>query len=151
MEIGEGERQLCKKCWDICEKRFRSLIYCRMEIKLRLGYPAARIQVVLLRGSYMLKRFIGINYDIVAITLDPGFNGIQGDYSSIAQLCEEMDIPYILKRTQIGEIVFDVRQETSPCSLCARMRRELCTIRQLMRDVIKSRWGTIMMTPWKLL
>lgn len=91
--------------------------------KVAVGVSGGKDSVVLLRGLYMLKRFIGINYDIVAITLDPGFNGIQGDYSSIAQLCEEMDIPYILKRTQIGEIVFDVRQETSPCSLCARMRR----------------------------
>ena len=91
--------------------------------KVAVGVSGGKDSVVLLRGLYLLKRFIGIDYDIVAITLDPGFNGVHGDYNSIAQLCEEMNIPYILKRTQIGEIVFDVRQETSPCSLCARMRR----------------------------
>ena len=44
-------------------------------------------------------------------------------YSPIAKLCEELGIPYVLKRTEIGQIVFDVRNESNPCSLCARMRR----------------------------
>ena len=38
-------------------------------------------------------------------------------------MCAELEIPYVVKKTQIGEIVFDARQETNPCSLCARMRR----------------------------
>ena len=71
----------------------------------------------------MLKRFIGIDYDIVAITLDPGFNGVWGDYQPVQDMCDEMGVQYVIKRTQIGQIIFDVRKETNPCSLCARMRR----------------------------
>lgn len=77
----------------------------------------------MLKGLVMLKRFIGIDYDIVAITLDPGFNGVYTDYSPIQELCDELGVPYIIKRTQIGELVFDIRKETHPCSLCARLRR----------------------------
>lgn len=90
---------------------------------IAVGVSGGKDSVVLLRGLWLLRKFIGIDYSLTAITLDPGFDGVFGDYSPIAQLCAEMEIPYILKRTQIGEIVFDVRRETSPCSLCARMRR----------------------------
>ena len=51
------------------------------------------------------------------------FGGVEGDYSAVARLCEENGIEYILERTRIGEIVFDIRREEHPCSLCARMRR----------------------------
>ena len=51
------------------------------------------------------------------------FGGIDGDYSSVEEMCQRLGVDFILKRTHIGEIVFDVRQETNPCSLCARMRR----------------------------
>ena len=57
---------------------------------------------------------------MLAITLDPCFNGVETDYSPISKLCEELGIPYVLKRTEIGQIVFDVRNESNPCSLCAR-------------------------------
>lgn len=88
-----------------------------------VGVSGGKDSLVLLRGLYLLQRFIGIDYKLVAITLDPQFNGIKGDYSSVQKLCDEMGIEYILKRTQIGQIVFDVRKEEHPCSLCARMRR----------------------------
>lgn len=88
-----------------------------------VGVSGGKDSLILLKGLYLLKRFIGIDYKIIAITLDPQFNGVQGDYSSIQKLCDEMGIEYILKRTQIGQIVFDVRKEDHPCSLCARMRR----------------------------
>ena len=91
--------------------------------RIAVGVSGGKDSMVLLRGLWMLKRFIGIEYELVAITLDPGFGGEEGDYSAIESLCAEMGVPYILKRTQIGEIVFDVRNESSPCSLCARMRR----------------------------
>ncbi|MEG0614419.1 MAG: tRNA 2-thiocytidine biosynthesis TtcA family protein [Oscillospiraceae bacterium] len=91
--------------------------------RIAVGVSGGKDSLVLLKGLVLLKRFIGIDYDVVAITLDPGFNGIYGDYSAVDLLCKELGVEFILKRTQIGEIVFDVRHETNPCSLCARMRR----------------------------
>lgn len=91
--------------------------------RIAVGVSGGKDSLVLLKGLVMLKRFIGIDYEVVAITLDPGFGGKWGDYSPVEELCREMGIEFILKRTQIGEIVFDVRNESNPCSLCARMRR----------------------------
>lgn len=91
--------------------------------KIAIGVSGGKDSVVLLKGLVLLKRFIGIDYDVVAITLDPAFNGVYTDYSPIQKLCEELNVPFMLKHTQIGEIVFDIRKEKHPCSLCAKMRR----------------------------
>ena len=32
-------------------------------------------------------------------------------------------MPYHIRRTQLGRIIFEDRKEANPCSLCARMRR----------------------------
>lgn len=91
--------------------------------KIAVGVSGGKDSLVLLKGLILLRRFIGIDYDVVAITLDPQFGGVEGDYSPVQKLCDEHGIQYILERTHIGEIVFDIRKEPNPCSLCARMRR----------------------------
>lgn len=79
--------------------------------------------LVMLNGLVMLKNFIGIDYQITALTIDPQFSGKEGNYSCIADFCENIGVNYHVEKTHIGEIVFDIRQENNPCSLCARMRR----------------------------
>lgn len=91
--------------------------------RIAVGVSGGKDSLVMLKGLVLLKRFIGIEYDVVAVTLDPGFDGLWGDYSDVQKLCDELGVKYVLKRTQIGEIVFNVRKEDHPCSLCARMRR----------------------------
>ena len=39
------------------------------------------------------------------------------------KFCDELGVPFILEKTQIGEVVFDVRKEPNPCALCAKMRK----------------------------
>lgn len=91
--------------------------------KIGVGVSGGKDSVALLTGLQLLRRFIGIDFEIVGLTLDPCFNGVETDYSLISEHCEKMGIPYFVKRTQIGEVVFNVFKEDHPCSLCARMRR----------------------------
>lgn len=91
--------------------------------KIAVGVSGGKDSLALLLGLIRLKRFIGIDYELVAITLDPMFGGEETDYSPVAKLCEENGVEYVIERTHIGEIVFDIRKEPNPCSLCARMRR----------------------------
>ncbi len=91
--------------------------------RIAVGVSGGKDSVALLVGLCKLREYIGIPYEVVAITLDPCFGGVETDYTSIAQLCEQLGVPYVLKRTEIGQIIFDVRNESNPCSLCARMRR----------------------------
>lgn len=91
--------------------------------KIAVGISGGKDSLVLLNGLALLRRFIGIDYDIVGITLDPQFGGVPGDYSAAEELCGSFGIEYRVIPTHIGEIVFDMRKESHPCSLCARMRR----------------------------
>lgn len=91
--------------------------------RICVGVSGGKDSLVMLNGLVLLRRFIGIEYELVAVTLDPGFGGINGDYSPVTEYCNQNNIEYHIIPTQIGEIVFDVRKEPNPCSLCARMRR----------------------------
>ena len=92
---------------------------------IAVGVSGGKDSVALLVGLARVRSFIGIDFSLKAITLDNQFNGLPSDYSKIQQLCDEYGIPYLIRRTDIGSIVFDTRNETNPCSLCARMRRGL--------------------------
>ena len=70
-----------------------------------------------------MRRFEAFDYDLVAVTIDPVFNGVPNNYEAVARLCDRLQVPFSLVHTQIGEIVFDIRKEPNPCSLCANMRR----------------------------
>lgn len=91
--------------------------------RIAVGISGGKDSLVLLNGLALLRRFIGIEYELVAITLDPRFNGQEGDYSSVQELCDMLGVDYRIIPTDIGEIIFNIRKEPNPCSLCARMRR----------------------------
>ena len=91
--------------------------------RILVGVSGGKDSLVLMQGLQLLRKFIGIDYEIVAVTLDMGFTNGSMDFSPIAKLCENEGIEYHIIKTQIAEIVFDVRKEPCPCSLCARMRR----------------------------
>ena len=91
--------------------------------KIAVGVSGGKDSLVLLAGLAQMRRFAEFDYDITAVTIDPGFNGVPNNYDAVARLCEKLDVPFSLVHTQIGEIVFDIRKEPNPCSLCANMRR----------------------------
>lgn len=91
--------------------------------RIGVGVSGGKDSVLLLLGLSRLRRFLGLDFQITGITLDPGFGGVETNYGPIEDFCREEGIPYVVRRTQIGEIVFDVLQEQNPCSLCSRMRR----------------------------
>lgn len=91
--------------------------------RIAVGLSGGKDSMVLLALLHRLRRFYPSPFTLTAITLDPCLGGRQTDYAPISELCAQWDVPHIIKRTRIGEIVFDERKEKNPCSLCARMRR----------------------------
>ena len=89
--------------------------------KIAVGISGGKDSLALLCALAKLKRVVGIDYTVVGITIDMGFEG--ADFSEIQKLCDELEIEYRVVKTEIYEIIFNVRKEKSPCSLCARMRR----------------------------
>ena len=91
--------------------------------KIAVGVSGGKDSVALLYALSQMRRFYPAEFDVAAITLDPCFGGVPADYSAIEKLCGEMGVEYIIRRTQLWELIFEVRKEENPCSLCARMRR----------------------------
>ena len=87
---------------------------------IAVGVSGGKDSVAMLVALNELKKFYDKPFTIKAITLDMG---ISADFSPIQQLCDSMKVEYIVKPTDIGTIIFDIRKESNPCSLCARMRR----------------------------
>ncbi len=89
--------------------------------KIAVGVSAGKDSLTLLAALAEMRRFYPSKYELCAITVDMGFEG--ADFSRIAEFCRERDIEYNVVKTEIAKIIFDVRQESNPCSLCSRMRR----------------------------
>lgn len=88
--------------------------------KIAIGLSGGKDSISLL---YLLKNyqiFSPEHFELTAITLDPGLGM---DYSKITDLCERLNVTYHIIKTDIKEVVFDIRKESNPCSLCAKLRR----------------------------
>ncbi|MBO4933978.1 MAG: tRNA 2-thiocytidine(32) synthetase TtcA [Clostridia bacterium] len=90
--------------------------------RIAVGVSGGKDSVLLLCALNAFKRFCGIDFSLVGITLDMGFDE-KTDFAPLAEFLANEGIEYRVRETQIGQIVFNIRQEDSPCSLCARMRR----------------------------
>lgn len=93
--------------------------------RIAIGVSGGKDSVALLYCLAQLRRFYPKKFDIHAVILDPQFNNIPYDYGKIEKLCLELGVELTIKRTHFWEIIFDIRKESNPCSLCARMRRGL--------------------------
>lgn len=89
--------------------------------KIAVGISGGKDSLALLCALAELKKFSPVSFDVVGITIDLGFDGT--DYSPIYDFCKGLGVEYIVKKTNIAEIIFDVRKENRPCSLCSKMRR----------------------------
>lgn len=89
--------------------------------KIAVGISGGKDSLTLLYALSSLRRFYPHPFELVAVTVDLGFANL--DLSKIKKLCEKLEVPYTVVKTQIGQIVFEQRQENNPCALCAKMRK----------------------------
>ncbi len=97
--------------------------------KIAVGVSGGKDSLALLCALAEMRRFLPKKYEVVALTLDMGFHTCEkcpapkNEHKEIAELCRRLKVPYYVKETELAHIIFDVRKESNPCSLCARMRR----------------------------
>lgn len=91
--------------------------------KIAVGVSGGKDSVTLLKLLAEFKKFSPYKFDLVAISIDLNFKENPMDFSPIQKLCDELGVLYVVEKTDIGEIVFDLRKETNPCSLCSKMRK----------------------------
>ncbi|SFP93984.1 tRNA(Ile)-lysidine synthase TilS/MesJ [Lachnospiraceae bacterium XBB1006] len=89
--------------------------------KIAIGISGGKDSLALLHGLAGLRRFYPVPFELVAISVSLGFEGM--DFSPIETLCQELSVPYYIVNTDISTIIFDDRKESNPCSLCAKMRK----------------------------
>lgn len=89
--------------------------------RVAVGVSGGKDSMLLLLALDHLRKFYPKHFELEAITIELGFEGM--DFTPVKELCAARGIPYTCVKTDIKEIVFDVRKEDNPCSLCAKMRR----------------------------
>ncbi len=89
--------------------------------KIAVGISGGKDSLTLLTALAHMRRFYPKKYELVAITIDLGFNNLNLD--KITEFCKDLDVEYVIVKTDIAQIVFEERKEKSPCSLCAKMRK----------------------------
>ncbi|MGI6152680.1 MAG: tRNA 2-thiocytidine biosynthesis TtcA family protein [Christensenellaceae bacterium] len=89
--------------------------------KIAVGLSGGKDSMLLLYALMLYKKFKKKDYRLHAVTVDLGFNGFQSGI--VESYAEKLGVPLDIVHTQIGEIVFDIRQEKNPCALCAKMRK----------------------------
>ncbi len=89
--------------------------------KIAVALSGGKDSITLLKGLKALQRFYPNHFELIAISVNPGFEFF--DSSFLEKTCEEIGVEYIEAKSDIKEIVFDIRKEKNPCSLCANLRR----------------------------
>ena len=93
--------------------------------RIGVGVSGGKDSLLLLVALAELRKFYPVPFEVEAFTLDMGHaDGYPSmDFSPIAALCERLEVPFTLLNSEIHHIIFDLRKEKNPCSMCAKMRR----------------------------
>lgn len=89
--------------------------------RIAVGVSGGKDSLLLLYALALYRRFAPNPFELTALTITMGLEPF--DLTGVRALCEELEVPYIVKETQIGKIVFEQRKEKNPCALCSKMRR----------------------------
>ena len=89
--------------------------------KIGICLSGGKDSITMLYAFKALQRFYPKHFDVVAISIDPGFEFF--DTQFLQKICDDLNIPLFIDDSHAKEIVFDIRKEKNPCSLCANLRR----------------------------
>ena len=89
--------------------------------KIAVALSGGKDSVALLYAKKKLQIFYNKKFELIAITVNPGFENF--DTEVLKKIAENAKVELIIAPSDIKAIVFDVRKEKNPCSLCANLRR----------------------------
>ncbi|MBR6917257.1 MAG: tRNA 2-thiocytidine biosynthesis protein TtcA [Clostridia bacterium] len=101
--------------------------------RIALGISGGKDSLTMLCAIAALKEFLPKKFELIALQIDMGFDkseliaAPENNHDEVRALCDEYGVLYHVKRSEIAKVIFDIRHESNPCSLCARMRRGVLT------------------------
>lgn len=89
--------------------------------KIAICLSGGKDSITMLHAFKNLQIFYPKHFDIIAVSINPGFEFF--DTNLLQKICDDIDVPLFIENSHAQEIVFDIRKEKNPCSLCANFRR----------------------------
>ena len=89
--------------------------------KVLIGVSGGKDSLLLMEALKLYQRFSYARFDIQAVMLDLGIK--EQDTSGIEAFAADIGVDFEVIHTDIGKVVFEYREERSPCALCAKLRR----------------------------
>ena len=89
--------------------------------KVAVGVSGGKDSLLLLHALALYRKFAPNPFELTAITVSMGLEPF--DLSGVRAMCDTLEVPYVVKETEIFDIVFNRRKEKNPCALCAKMRK----------------------------
>lgn len=102
-----------------CRQAIKDFNLIEENDKIAVGLSGGKDSLTLLHLLNLYKKFSPQKFELIAITLNPG----EVDNSPLHKLCKELEVPFYEIQTDIQKVVFDIKKEKNPCSLCAKLRR----------------------------
>ena len=92
--------------------------------KIIVGVSGGKDSLTLLTALKAYQRFSPQEFELMGVTIDMGFKGRdERGLNAIKEYCQSIDVNFQVIPTDIAYIIFDIRKEKTPCSLCSKMRR----------------------------
>ena len=88
--------------------------------RIGVGVSGGKDSVALLVFLSELRKYHSQPFSLEAISVDLGFGM---DFSPMQELCDRLEVPLTVVKTEIAPVIFEYRKEKNPCSMCAKMRR----------------------------
>jgi len=88
--------------------------------RVAVGMSGGKDSVTLLYMLNLLRQYTPLMFDLVPIYIDLGWGN---ETKPLEEFCAHIGLDLVIQKTNIGEVVFQVKEERHPCSLCANMRR----------------------------
>ncbi len=89
--------------------------------KIAVALSGGKDSVTLLYALKNLQIFYPKKFELMAITVNPGFDNF--DTELLNKIADDVGVELVIASSDIKTIVFDIRNEKNPCSLCANLRR----------------------------
>ena len=89
--------------------------------RICVGVSGGKDSLLLMYGLKLYQRFCRRSYEVCGVMLDLGL--VEQDTAKVSEFAQSIGVPFDVIKTDIGEVVFNIRKESNPCAMCAKLRR----------------------------